>query len=99
MTAAIQYVQSELDETTACNEATETGPNPGMIQFTEKRQEIPKGEAAVMQVGEPRKRRRVQNPAVESRQKRKDRSRRNRGSRRKSAATCRKVSRRAKMAW
>jgi hypothetical protein len=70
-----------------------------MMQSTEEHQEIPKGETAVMPVGEPRKRRRVRNLAAEHRQKWKERTQGNRGSRRKSAAACRKVSRRAKVAW
>jgi hypothetical protein len=57
-----------------------------MMQSAEDHQESPNEDAAVMPVGEPRKRRRVQNLAVESCQKRKD------GSRRKSAASCRKMS-------
>jgi hypothetical protein len=32
MNAVIQSIQSELDKTTACNEETETEPNPGMMQ-------------------------------------------------------------------
>jgi hypothetical protein len=52
-----------------------------------------------MSVREPRKRRRVCNLAAEGRQKRKERTWGNRGSRRKSAVACRKVSRRAKVAW
>jgi hypothetical protein len=69
------------------------------MQSIEKHQEIPKGEAAVMPVREPRKRRRVRNLAAERRQKRKERSRVNSGSKKKLAAACRKVSRRAKVAW
>jgi hypothetical protein len=76
-----------------------TDPDPGLMQSTEKHQEIPKGEAAVMPVGEPRKRRRVRNLATECLQKRKERTRGNRGSGRKSAAACRKVSHHEKMAW
>jgi hypothetical protein len=64
MRGAIQPVRSELDETTACNEATETKSDPGKIQSTEEHQEIPKGEAVVMLVGEPRKQRRVRNLAT-----------------------------------
>jgi hypothetical protein len=82
---------------TACNGATETDPNPGMMQSIEEHQ-IPKEDAAVMSVGDPRKRRRVWNLAAERIQKRKERTRGYRGSRRKSAAAC-KVSRRAKVAW
>jgi hypothetical protein len=64
MNVLIQPLRSELDETTACNEATETKPDPGMMQSIEKHQDIPRGEAAVVLVGEPRKRRRVQNLAT-----------------------------------
>jgi hypothetical protein len=99
MKAAIQSVWSELDETTACNEATETELEPGVMQSIEEHQEIPKGEAAVMPVGGPRKWRRVSKLAAERHQKRKERTRGNRGSRRKSAAACRKVSFHAKVAW
>jgi hypothetical protein len=59
MKVIIQPIQLELDEATACNGATETEPNPGIMQSIEENQEIPKGEAAVMPVGEPRKRCRV----------------------------------------
>jgi hypothetical protein len=82
MKAVIQPKWSELDEMTACNGATETEPDPGMMQSIQEHQEIHKGEAAVMPVREPRKRR----------QKKKERTQGNSGSRRKSAATCRKVS-------
>jgi hypothetical protein len=61
-------------ETTACNGATETKLNPGLIQSTEERQDILKGEAAVMPVGEPRKWHRVCNLGAERRQKRKERT-------------------------
>jgi hypothetical protein len=86
-----------LGKTEANTEKTD--PDPGMMQSTKEHQEIPKGEAAVMQVGEPRKLRRVRSLAAERRQKRKERSRGNRGSTRKSAAACRKVSRCARVAW
>jgi hypothetical protein len=86
-----------LGKTEADTEKTDA--DPGMMQSTEVHQEIPKGEAAVMPVREPRKRGRVRSLAAERRQERKERTRGNRGSRRKSAATCRKVSRRAKVAW
>jgi hypothetical protein len=59
------------NETTACNEATKIEPNPGMMQSIEEHQEIPKGEAAVMPLGEPRKRRKVCNLAAERPPKRK----------------------------
>jgi hypothetical protein len=91
--------QDGLKEMTACNEVTETEPKPGMIQSKEEHQEIPKGEAAVIPVGGPRKRHRVQNLAAERCQKRKERTQGNSGSRRKSAAASKKVSRLAKVAW
>jgi hypothetical protein len=71
-----------------------------MMQSEEEHQEIPTEDAAVMPVVELRKRHRVQNLAVESRQKRKDRTREDHGSWRKLAAACRKkVSRHAIVAW
>jgi hypothetical protein len=97
--AIIQPICSELDETISCNKATETEPDPGMMPSVAGHQENPKGEAAVMTVEDARKRRRVQNPAAEHRQKRKERIQGNHGSRRKLAATCRKVSCHAKVAW
>jgi hypothetical protein len=75
MRASIQSVRSEFYETTTCREATETEPGPGMMQPIEKHLEIPKEEAAVMPVGEPRKRRRVCNLAAERRQKMRQRTR------------------------
>jgi hypothetical protein len=99
MKAVIQPIRSELDETTACNGETETELDPRMMQSVEDYQEMPKGKAAVMPVGEPRERCRVRNLAAERRQKRKERTRGNFGSKRKSAAAYRKVSRRAKVAW
>jgi hypothetical protein len=57
--AAIQSVRSELDETTACREATETEPDPGMMQSKEEHQDILKVEAAVIPTGGPKKGSRV----------------------------------------
>jgi hypothetical protein len=59
---------------------------------------VAKGEDAVMPVGEPKKRRRVCNLAAKRHQKMKENKRGKSGCRRKSAAACRKVSRRAKVA-
>jgi hypothetical protein len=96
--AVIQPIWSELDEMTACNEAPETEPDPGMMQPVAEHQENPKGEAAVMPTREPRKRRRIRNLAAESRQKMKERTQGYCGSRRKLAAASRKVSSRATVA-
>jgi hypothetical protein len=87
-----------LDETTTCNEATETEPNPGITQSIEEHHEIPMENVAVMPVGGPKKRCRVCNLAAERRQKIKERTQGYRGSRRKSADACMKVSRRSKVA-
>jgi hypothetical protein len=70
-----------------------------MMQSIEEHQEIPKGEDAVMPVGEPRKRRRVRNLATERRQKQKERIRTSCESKSRSTVACRKVSRHAKVAW
>jgi hypothetical protein len=56
-------------ETAASQEDTETKPDPGTMQSVEEHQEIPKEDAAVMPVGEPRKRRRDRNLAAGRRQK------------------------------
>jgi hypothetical protein len=95
----IQPRRAELDETSTCREATETEPHPGMMQSIEEHQETPKENAVVMPVGEPRKRRRIWHLASKRRQKRKEGTRGNCKSKRKSAAACRKVSSSAKMAW
>jgi hypothetical protein len=55
MRASIEFVRAELDETTACREATETEPYPGMMQSIEEHQETPKAKAAVMPVGGSKK--------------------------------------------
>jgi hypothetical protein len=83
MQAGMHYIRSELENTNQrtqnlCKELTEantekTEPHPGIMQSTEDHQEIPKGEAAVMPVGEPRKQRKVRNLAADRRQKRKER--------------------------
>jgi hypothetical protein len=80
MRAAIQSVRSELDGTTPCQEATETKPDPGLMQTIEGHQERPEEEAAVMPVREPRKRCMVCNLSAERCQKRKERIRGKSGS-------------------
>jgi hypothetical protein len=64
------------------------------MQSIEEHQDFPKGDAFVMPVGEPRKRRSVCNVAAERCQKMEERTRGNRGYRRKSAVACRKLSNR-----
>jgi hypothetical protein len=99
MKAVIQPIRSELGEMIACNGVTETEPDPEMMQSIEEHQAIPKEDAAVMPIGGPRKRHRVCNLAAEHRQKMRERTRGNSGSRRKLAGACKKVSCRAKVAW
>jgi hypothetical protein len=69
-----------------------------MMQSVEEHQEVTKEEAAVMQVGEPRKRRRNWNLAAERRQKPKERTQGYCGSRNRVTIIDRKVSRRAAVA-
>jgi hypothetical protein len=79
--------------------ATDFKANPKQMESVTEQQDTSKEEVAVMPVGEPWNRRRVRNLAAERRQKIRERTRGNRGYRRESAAACRKVSRRAKVAW
>jgi hypothetical protein len=97
--ALLMDLNDGRNETKACNGATETELDPGMMQPIEEHQEIPKGEATVMPVREPRKQRRVCNLATDPHQTRTVRTQGNCIFRRKLAATCRKVSRHAKVAW
>jgi hypothetical protein len=73
MRAVIQPIWAELDGMTTCREGKEIEPDPGMMQSIEEHQ-IPKEDATVMPVGEPRKRHRVCNLATERHQKRKERT-------------------------
>jgi hypothetical protein len=82
---AVPFQKTCRSETGTSQEDTETKPDPGKMQSVEDHLEISKEEAAVMPVGEPRKRN--------------ERTRGNCESRRKLAAACRKVSCHAKVAW
>jgi hypothetical protein len=86
-------------ETVASQEATKTEPDLGKMQSVEEYQEIPMEDAAVMPVGGLRKRRRDRKLAAGRRQKPNRRIQANCESKRRSAAACRKVSRRARVAW
>jgi hypothetical protein len=68
MDSRAKKIRSELDEMTTCQEAAATEPDSRMMQSIEEHQDFPKEKAAVMSVGEPRKRRRVCNLATECRQ-------------------------------
>jgi hypothetical protein len=72
--------------------------NPGMMLSVGEHQEVIEEEAAVMPVGEPKKRRRNRNLAAERRQKPKERTRGYCGSRKRVTVADRKVSRRATVA-
>jgi hypothetical protein len=90
-------------ETTVCHETTEADtkeiePNPGMMQSVAEHQEAPK-DSIVKPVEGRKKRHRGRKQAAGRRGEPKDVTRGNCGSRRKLAAACRKVSRRAKVAW
>jgi hypothetical protein len=98
MKTIIQPIQAELNETTICDGATETEPDPGMMKSIEEHEEIPKEDAAVMSVRGLRERRNVCSLAAERRQKMRERTQGYSGSRRKLAAACRKVSCLAKVA-
>jgi hypothetical protein len=100
---AVHSLRTCRSETATSQENTEaytekTEPDPGMMHSTEEHEEIPTGEAAVMPVGEPRKRHRIRDLAAERHQKRKERTQGYRGSRRKSAASCKKMTRRVTVA-
>jgi hypothetical protein len=95
----IQPIWSELDETTACNKATETEPDPGTMQAVEEHQEIPKEEAAEMPVGGLRKRHRDRNFAAGCRQKPKGRIRASCECRKRSTVAGRRMTHRATVAW
>jgi hypothetical protein len=75
----IAKMDAPQESTTTCQETAENEPESRMMQSIEERQEIPKGEAAVMLVGERRKWCRVCNLAAERRQKRKGKTCGNRG--------------------
>jgi hypothetical protein len=96
---AVQTQRTCQSETTASQDATETKPDPGTMQSAEEHQEIPKEDAAVMPVGGLRKRRRDRNLAAGRPQKPKKRIQATFEFKRRSAAACRKVSRRARVAW
>jgi hypothetical protein len=80
-------------------EAMKIEQDPGMMQSAEEHQEIPTEDAAVMAVGEPRKRRRVQKLATERRQKLKEGTGAYCGLRRRVTAVGKRTSRHATVAW
>jgi hypothetical protein len=91
-------------ETTVCHEATEEDIekielDSGMMQSVAEHQEIPREDAAVMPVRGLRKQRRGRKQAAGRREEPKELNRGICGSREKLAAACRKVSRRATVAW
>jgi phosphoribosylformylglycinamidine (FGAM) synthase-like enzyme len=79
--------------------ATDFKAIPEEMESVMEHQEIPQGSRHSNAGRRTRKGRRVCNLAAERRHKKKERTRGNRGSRKKSAPSCRKLSRRAKVAW
>jgi hypothetical protein len=77
-------------------EATDFMANPKEMESVMEHPEVPNEEAAVKSSATKKRRGRVQNLAAERHQKRTERTWGNHGSRKKLAAACRKVSRRAK---
>jgi hypothetical protein len=77
----------------------EIDPDPRKMPSAEEHHEIPNKEATVAPVKGLKQRRRVCNLATEHHQKKLERTQGNHGSRRKSPATCRKVSHHATMTW
>jgi hypothetical protein len=91
-------------EKTACHEATETHmektePDPGMMQSVAKHQVALKEDAVVKPVKVRKERHRSRKPAAERRGEPKEMTRGDCGCGRKLAAACRRVSRRARVAW
>jgi hypothetical protein len=82
----------------AKSDPEQTEPNPEMTQSVGEHQEVSKEEAAVMPVGQPRKRRGNRNLAAERRQKPKEMTLGYCGSRNRVTIADRKVSRRAAVA-
>jgi hypothetical protein len=85
-----------LGQTEANTEKTEQDTE--MIQSAEEHQDVPSEGVAVMPVAKSRKPRRVRKSTAGRRGEPKELTRGNHGSRRKLAAACRKVSRRATVA-
>jgi hypothetical protein len=66
-----KYLLSHINQSTQNLPETEK-IHPGMMQSVEEHQDTPTADTAVMPVGEPRKRHRVQKLATERRQKQKE---------------------------
>jgi hypothetical protein len=76
-----------------------TEQNPEMIQSIEEHQDVPIEDVAVIPVAKPRKRHRGRKSTAGRRGEPNKLNRGNHGSRRKLAASCRKVSRHAAVVW
>jgi hypothetical protein len=100
--ALVANIKNVRKETTACHsemEATKTDPDPGMMQSAEEHQDIPKKDAAVIPVKGRKKRRRARKPAAGRREEPNELTRGDCGSGKKLAAACKKITRRATVAW
>jgi hypothetical protein len=80
-------------------EATKTKPDPEMMQSVEEHQEIPKKDAVVKPVNGRKKRRRARKPAAGRRGKPNELTQGDCESGKKLAAACKKITRRATVAW
>jgi hypothetical protein len=93
-------IKDDQNETTSCNEATEkTEQNPETMQSIEEHQDVPSEDIGVMPVKELKKQRRGRKSNAGRCREPKELNRGNCGSRKKLAAACREVSRRATVAW
>jgi hypothetical protein len=93
-------IKDDQNETTAGNEATEKIElDAGMMQSAEEHQDVRSKDVAVMPVKGLRKRRRGRKSTAGRREEPKEIIRGNGGCRSKLAATCRKVSSHATVAW
>jgi hypothetical protein len=96
--AHLEYKDPTSPDMKASQEATETETFPETMQSIEEHEEIPKENAAVMLVEEPRKRRRDRKLEARCRKKQKERTQNKDGSRKSLVAADRRKTHRTKVA-
>jgi hypothetical protein len=99
MTATQTKMDGKLKELTETMEKTQMEPREEMMQSAEEHHEVPNEDAVVIPVRIRKRRHRGRMEAAGRRLEPKELNRRDRGSRKKLAAACRKASRRATVAW
>jgi hypothetical protein len=99
MTATQAKTDGKLKELTETIAKTQAEPREEMMQSAEEQQEVPREDAVVTLVRGQERRHRGWKQAAGRRGEPKELTRGDRGSRKKLAATCRKASRRATVAW